>query len=41
MSGDIKTILHGVKKVVSECHVDGSLVIFIVDFSDAFNLVDR
>ena len=39
--GGTKAILHSVSRVVSERHADGSLAMITVDFSNAFNLVDR
>nr|GEW46762.1 hypothetical protein [Tanacetum cinerariifolium] len=40
-SGGAEAILHSVNQVLSEYHNDGSLAMLIVDFSNAFNLVDR
>nr|GEW31748.1 putative reverse transcriptase domain-containing protein [Tanacetum cinerariifolium] len=39
--GGAEAILHSVNRVLSEYHNDGSLAMLIVDFSNAFNLVDR
>ena len=39
--GGAEAILHSVNRVVSERHNDGSLAMLMVDFSNAFNLVDR
>ncbi|GJR41782.1 hypothetical protein Tco_1309885 [Tanacetum coccineum] len=36
-----EAILHSVNRVLSEYHNDGSLAMLTVDFSNAFNLVDR
>ncbi|GKG05606.1 hypothetical protein Tco_0325692, partial [Tanacetum coccineum] len=41
MSGGAEAILHSVNRVLSEYHNDGSLAMLTVDFSNAFNLVDR
>ncbi|GJU74926.1 hypothetical protein Tco_1266331 [Tanacetum coccineum] len=39
--GDAEAVLHSVNRVLSEYHNDGSLAILTLDFSYAFNLVDR
>nr|GEY98805.1 putative reverse transcriptase domain-containing protein [Tanacetum cinerariifolium] len=39
--GDAEAILHSVNQVLSEYHNDGSLAMLTMDFSNAFNLVDR
>ncbi|GJY61327.1 putative reverse transcriptase domain-containing protein [Tanacetum coccineum] len=39
--GGAKAILHSVNQVLSEYHNDGSLAMLTLDFSNAFNLVDR
>ncbi|GKC73046.1 putative reverse transcriptase domain-containing protein, partial [Tanacetum coccineum] len=41
LSGGAEAILHSVNRVLSEYHNDGSLAMLIVDFLNAFNLVDR
>ncbi|GJY97587.1 putative reverse transcriptase domain-containing protein [Tanacetum coccineum] len=41
VSGDAEVVLHSVNRLLSEYHNDGSLVMLNVDFSNAFNLVDR
>nr|GEY41154.1 putative reverse transcriptase domain-containing protein [Tanacetum cinerariifolium] len=41
VSGGVEAILHSVNRVLSEYHNDGSLAKLIVDFSNAFNIVDR
>ncbi|GJU92464.1 putative reverse transcriptase domain-containing protein [Tanacetum coccineum] len=41
MSGGTEAILHSVNRELSEYHNDGSLAMLTVDFSNAFNLVDR
>nr|GEY72895.1 putative reverse transcriptase domain-containing protein [Tanacetum cinerariifolium] len=41
VSGGDGAILHSVNRVLSEYHNDWSLAMLSVDFSDAFNLVDR
>ncbi|GJZ31024.1 hypothetical protein Tco_0576071 [Tanacetum coccineum] len=41
LSGGAEAVLHSVNRVLSEYHNDGSLAMLIVDFSKAFNLVDR
>ncbi|GJV72664.1 putative reverse transcriptase domain-containing protein [Tanacetum coccineum] len=41
VSGDAEAILHSVNRVLSEYQNDGSLTMLTVDFSNAFNLVDR
>nr|GEX01353.1 putative reverse transcriptase domain-containing protein [Tanacetum cinerariifolium] len=41
VSGDAEAILHSVNRVLSEYHNDRSLAMLTVDFSNAFNLVDR
>ncbi|GKC06001.1 putative reverse transcriptase domain-containing protein [Tanacetum coccineum] len=41
MSGGAKAILHSANRVLSEYHNDGSLAMLIVDFSNAFNLMDK
>ncbi|GJZ78410.1 hypothetical protein Tco_0643247 [Tanacetum coccineum] len=39
--GGVEVILHSVNRLLSEYHNDGYLGMLIVDFSNAFNLVDR
>ncbi|GKB07783.1 hypothetical protein Tco_0836067 [Tanacetum coccineum] len=41
LSGGTKVVLHSVNSVLSEYHNDESLAMLNVDFSNAFNLVDR
>ena len=41
VSGGAEAILHSVNRVLSERHSDGSLAMLTVDFSNAFNMVDR
>ncbi|GJX05578.1 hypothetical protein Tco_0191494 [Tanacetum coccineum] len=41
LSGGIEVVLHSGNSVLSEYHNDESLVMLNVDFSNAFNLVDR
>ncbi|GJR36638.1 hypothetical protein Tco_1212322 [Tanacetum coccineum] len=41
VSGGTEAILHSVNRVLSEYHNDGSLAMLNVDFSNAFNLVDK
>jgi hypothetical protein len=41
ISGGSEAILHSVNRVLSQRHCDGSLTMLIVDFSNAFNMVDR
>ncbi|GJR55744.1 hypothetical protein Tco_1406265 [Tanacetum coccineum] len=41
VSGGAEAILHSVNRVLSEYHNDGSFAMLTVDFSNAFNLVDR
>ncbi|GJV15798.1 putative reverse transcriptase domain-containing protein [Tanacetum coccineum] len=41
VSGCIEAVLHSVNRLLSEYHNDGSLAMLTVDFSNAFNLVDR
>nr|GEU88258.1 hypothetical protein [Tanacetum cinerariifolium] len=41
VSGGTEAVLHSVNSVLSEYHNDGSLAMLTVDFSNAFNLVDR
>ncbi|GJV68014.1 putative reverse transcriptase domain-containing protein [Tanacetum coccineum] len=41
VSGGAEAILHSANRVLSEYHNNGSLAMLIVDFSNAFNLVDR
>ncbi|GJU44937.1 putative reverse transcriptase domain-containing protein, partial [Tanacetum coccineum] len=41
MSGGVEAILHSANRVLREYHNDGSLAMLTVDFSNAFNLVDR
>ncbi|KAJ0755819.1 putative reverse transcriptase domain, exostosin, DNA/RNA polymerase superfamily [Helianthus annuus] len=41
VSGGAEAILHSVNRVLSERHTDGSLAMLTVDFSNAFNQVDR
>ncbi|GJT52257.1 hypothetical protein Tco_0978414 [Tanacetum coccineum] len=41
VSGGAEVVLHSVNRVLSEYHSDGSLAMLTVDFSNAFNLVDR
>ena len=41
VSGGAEAVLHSANRVLSEYHSDGSLAMLTVDFSNAFNLVDR
>lgn len=41
VSGGVEAILQSVNRVLTKRHVDGSLTIFTVDFSNVFNIVDR
>ncbi|GKD86610.1 hypothetical protein Tco_1357764 [Tanacetum coccineum] len=41
VSGGAEAILHSVDRVLSEYYNDGCLAMLTVDFSNAFNLVDR
>ncbi|KAK2402696.1 hypothetical protein QL285_052193 [Trifolium repens] len=41
ISGGAEAILHIVNRVLSQRHSDGSLTMLIVDFSNAFNMVDK
>ena len=41
VSGVAEAVLHSVNRVLSAGHDDGSLAILTVDFSNAFNFVDR
>nr|GEW60614.1 hypothetical protein [Tanacetum cinerariifolium] len=41
VSGGAEAVLHSVNRVLSEYHNDGSFPMLTVDFSNAFNLVDR
>ncbi|GJS24862.1 hypothetical protein Tco_0453494 [Tanacetum coccineum] len=41
VSGGTEAVLHSVNRVLSARHSDGSLAMLTVDFSNAFNLVDR
>jgi hypothetical protein len=41
VSGGAEAILHSVNRVLSERRTDGSLSMLTMDFSNAFNLVDR
>ncbi|GJY21074.1 putative reverse transcriptase domain-containing protein [Tanacetum coccineum] len=41
VSGGAEAVLHSANRVLSEYHNDGSLAMLTVDFSNAFNLVDR
>ncbi|GJW98999.1 putative reverse transcriptase domain-containing protein [Tanacetum coccineum] len=41
VSGGAEAILHTVNRVLNEYHNDGFLAMLTVDFSNAFNLVDR
>ncbi|GKD29043.1 hypothetical protein Tco_1239821 [Tanacetum coccineum] len=41
VSGGAEAILHSANRLLSEYHNDGSLAMLTVDFSNAFNLVDR
>ncbi|GJX34129.1 hypothetical protein Tco_0245686 [Tanacetum coccineum] len=41
VSSGAEAVLHSVNRVVSGYHNDGSLAMLTVDFSNAFNLVDR
>ncbi|GJU32223.1 putative reverse transcriptase domain-containing protein [Tanacetum coccineum] len=41
VSGCIEAVLHCVNRLLSEYHNDGSLAMLTVDFSNAFNLMDR
>nr|GEV81033.1 putative reverse transcriptase domain, PPM-type phosphatase domain, protein phosphatase 2C family [Tanacetum cinerariifolium] len=37
----VEAILHNVNRLLSDCHNDGSIAMLVVDFLNAFNLVDR
>ncbi|XP_021991069.1 uncharacterized protein LOC110887808 [Helianthus annuus] len=39
--GGVEAILHTVNRVLNERHIDGSLAMLTIDFSNAFNQVDR
>ncbi|GJS12147.1 putative reverse transcriptase domain-containing protein [Tanacetum coccineum] len=41
VSGGAEAVLHSANRVLSEYHNDGSLIMLTMDFSNAFNLVDR
>ncbi|GKD06089.1 hypothetical protein Tco_1181063 [Tanacetum coccineum] len=41
VSGGAEGVLHSANRVLSEYHNDGSLAMLTMDFSNAFNLVDR
>jgi len=41
VSGGAEAVLHSANRVLNACHSDGSLAMLTVDFSNAFNLVDR
>ena len=41
MLDGVEAVLHSVNRVLSARHDDGSLAMLTVDFSNAFNLVDR
>nr|GEV17589.1 ribonuclease H-like domain-containing protein [Tanacetum cinerariifolium] len=41
VSSGAEAVLHSVNRLLSEYHNDGSLTILIIDFSYAFNLMDR
>ena len=41
VSSGAEAILHSVNRLLSDRHADESLAMFTVDFSNAFNLVDR
>ena len=41
VSSGAEAILHSVNRLLSDRHADGSLAMLTVDFSNAFNLVDR
>ncbi|PWA80994.1 hypothetical protein CTI12_AA190310 [Artemisia annua] len=41
VSGGVEAVLHSVNRVLSEYHNDWSFAMLTVDFSNAFNLVDR
>ncbi|GJY64366.1 hypothetical protein Tco_0465826, partial [Tanacetum coccineum] len=41
VSRGVEAVLHSANRVLSEYHNDGSLAMLTVDFSNAFNLVDR
>ncbi|GKB35199.1 hypothetical protein Tco_0880141 [Tanacetum coccineum] len=39
--GGVEAVVHNVNRVLSEYHNDGSFTMLTMDFSNAFNLVDR
>jgi hypothetical protein len=41
ISSGAKAVLHIANRVLSQRHEDGYLVMLTVDFSNAFNMVDR
>ncbi|KAL6535087.1 hypothetical protein OROMI_026461 [Orobanche minor] len=41
VSGGAEAVLHSVNMLLNELHADGSIAMLTVDFSNAFNLVDR
>jgi hypothetical protein len=41
ISGGAEAILHSANRLLSQRHRDGSLAMLTVDFSNAFNMVDR
>nr|GEV39463.1 reverse transcriptase domain-containing protein [Tanacetum cinerariifolium] len=41
LARSVEPVLHSVKSLLSKYHNDGSLLMLTVDFSNAFNLVDR
>jgi hypothetical protein len=41
VSGGAEAILHSANRVMSQRYEDGSLAMLTVDFSNAFNMVDR
>ncbi|GJW78372.1 hypothetical protein Tco_0140054 [Tanacetum coccineum] len=41
VSGGVEAVLHSINRVLSEYHNDRTLAMLTVDFTNAFNLVDR
>jgi hypothetical protein len=41
ISGGAEVVLHSANRILNQRHEDGSLAMLTVDFSNAFNMVDR
>lgn len=41
VSDGVEVILHNVNRVLRKQHIDVSLTMFVIDFTNAFNQIDR